>query len=76
MYLWPCLYGDCGCLRGCVHVCECMCLYGECIVFVCVSGHVCMMIVVVCMCACMFVNVCACTVVELCLYVSLAIFVL
>ena len=41
------MYRDCGCLRGCIHVCECVCLYGDCVVFVCASGNVCMVIVCV-----------------------------
>ena len=45
--LLPCLYGGCVCLRGCMHVCECVCWYGDCVVFVCVSGHVCIIIVCV-----------------------------
>ena len=77
MCLWPCLYGDCVCLRRCVYVCDCVCLYCGCVVFVCVSGNVCIMIVGVCVGVCMLVNVCvcACMVVVLCLYVSLAMFV-
>ena len=47
VYVWPNLYGDCGCLRGCVHVCECACLYCDRVVFVCVSDHVCIVIVFV-----------------------------
>ena len=35
--------------------------------FVCVSGHVCMEIVGVCVCVCMFVMLCACMVVVSCL---------
>ena len=55
-----------------MHVCECVCLYSDFDVFVCVSGHVCMLIVGVCLNVYMFVSVCACVVVVLCLYVSLA----
>ena len=74
------MYGDCVCLRGCMHVRECVCLYGGCVAFVCVSGNVCMVIVRACMGASMFVGVCVCV----CLYgvcvvfvcVSLAMFVL
>ena len=75
MSIWPCLYGDCGCLRSCIHVCQCVRLYCDVVVFVCVSGDVCMVIVCVCVGVCMFVNVCACMVVVMCLYVSLAMFV-
>ena len=75
MCLWPCLYGDCVCLRVCMHVCECVCLYCGCVVFVCVPGHVCMVIVDVYVGVCMFVNVCAYMVTVLCLYVSLTMFV-
>ena len=32
-------------LRVCMHVCECVRLYGDCVVFVCVSGHICMVVV-------------------------------
>ena len=74
--VWPCVYGDCGCLRGRMHVCWCVRLYGDCVVFVCVSCHVCMVIVGVRVNVCMCVNVCACMVIVLCLYVSLAMFVL
>ena len=56
MCLWSCLYGDCGCLHVCMHVCERVRLYGGCVAFVCVSGHVCMVIVCVCVDVCMFVN--------------------
>ena len=59
MCLWPCLYGNCECLRVCINVCECVRLYGDCVVFVCVSGHVYIAIVCVCIGVCMFVNVCA-----------------
>ena len=52
-----------------------MCLYADCVVFVCVSVNVCVVIVCVCVGVCMFVNVCACMLVVLCLYVSLAMFV-
>ena len=58
-----------------MHVCECVRLYGEYVVFACVSDHVCMAIVFVCVDVCMFVRVCACMVVVLCLYVSLVMFV-
>ena len=63
MNLWPCSHGD----R--------VCLYGDCAVFVCVSGHVCMVIVCVCVCMGVLMFVCVCMVVVLCLYVSLAVFV-
>ena len=49
----------------------CLC----CVVFVCVSGHVCVVNVGVYVCLCMFVGVCASIVVVLCLYMSLAMFV-
>ena len=75
MRLWSCVYGDCVCLRGYMHICECVCLYGACVVFVFVSGHVCIVIVGVCVGVCMFVNMCACMVLVLCLYVSLPMFV-
>ena len=58
-----------------MRVCECVRLYGGCVVFVCVSGNVCIAIVGICVTVCMFVNVCACMVIMLCLYVSLAMFV-
>ena len=73
MRIWRCLYGDCLCLRGRMHICECACLYGDCVVFVCVPGHVCMVVVCVCVGVFMFVNVCVCMVGVLCLYVILAI---
>ena len=56
--VWPCLYVDCGCLHLCMHVSECVCLYGDCVVFVCISGHVYMVIVGVCVGACIVINVC------------------
>ena len=74
--LLRCLYGDCVCLHVCMQICECVRLHGDCVVFVCVSGYVCMVLVGVCMGVCMFVNVCGCIVIVLCLYVSLAMFVL
>ena len=74
--IWPCLYVGCMCLRLCLHICECVCLCGGCVVFVCVSGHVCMVTVGVCMCACMLVNARACKVIVVCLCASLAMFVL
>ena len=49
-----------------------MCVYCGCVVFVCVSGNGCIVIVGVCFGVCMFVDVCACMVNVLCLYVSLA----
>ena len=76
MCRWPCLYGECACLRGCMLVCECVCLYGGCVACVCVSDHVCIVIVCVCVGVCMFVNVRACMVGVLCLYVSPVVFVL
>ena len=75
MCIWPCLYGDCLCLPVRMHVCGCACVQCGCVVFVCVSGHVCMVIVRVCVNVCMFVDVCACVVVVLCLYVYLTMFV-
>ena len=53
-----------------------MCLYGDCVVFVCVSCDVCMVIVDVCVGVCVCVNVCACIVIVLCFDVSLTMFVL
>ena len=58
-----------------MHVGDCLFLYGGCVVFVCVSCHVCIVNVGVCMGVCMLVIVCACMVVELGLYVSLAMLV-
>ena len=75
MCFLPCLYGDCWCLRLCMHVCVCVCLYGDCVVFLCTFGNVCMVIVGVCVDVCMFVNVCACILIVLCLHASLAMFV-
>ena len=67
------MYGDCGYLRMCMRVCECVCLYGDCVEFVCISGHGLIVIVCVCVCGSMFVNVmCACMMVVLRLYVFLA----
>ena len=40
-----------------MHVCECVRLYGDCIVLVCVSGHGCMVILRVCVGVYMFVTV-------------------
>ena len=73
MFLLLHLYRDCGCLPECMYVCECVCLYGGCAVFVCVSGHVCMVIVGVCMGVCMFADVRACMVIVLRLHVYLAV---
>ena len=75
MCLRPCLYGDCVYLPDCMHVCACVRLCGDCVVCVCVSGYVCMVVVGVCEGVCMFVNVRVCMVIVLCLYVSLAMFV-
>ena len=75
MCVWPSFNGDCMCLRVCMHVCDCVCLYCDCVAFVCVSNHACMVIERVCVCICMFVDVCACMVVSLCLYVSLVMIV-
>ena len=58
MHALPCLYDDFVCLRGCMHVCECVRLYCDCVVFVCVSCHVC--IVNVCAVVCMHVCDCVC----------------
>ena len=74
MRLWSCLYKDCVCLRGAymfVDVCVCVCLYCD-VVFIRESGHVCMVIVYVCVGACMFVSVCVYIVVVLYLYVFFA----
>ena len=49
-----------------MHVCECVCLCDGCVVIVCVSGHVCIVIVGVCVGVCMFVIVCACMVFLCC----------
>ena len=57
------------CLRVCMHVCDCACLHGTCVVFVCVPGHVCMVNLTVCVGARMFV------IVVLCFYVFIAMFV-
>ena len=43
-----------------------VCLYGECVVFVCVSCYVYMVLVCVCVGVWMFVNACAYMVVLLC----------
>ena len=51
------------------------CLYGDCVVFVCVSGHVCFVIVGACVCVCMFANACVCMVIVLCLYLFVVMFV-
>ena len=69
------LYGDCVTLRNCLHVCECVTLSCGCVVFVCVFGHVCMVIVAVCINVCTFVAVCACMANVLCLYVFLVMIV-
>ena len=75
LYVSLALYGGGWRLHGCMHVCECVCLYGGNVVFVCVSGHCCM--VIVCLRVCMHVcEVVACMVIVLCLYVSLAMCVL
>ena len=52
------------------YACLRMCVYCGCVVFVCVSGYVCIVIVYVCVSVCMFVNVCGCIVVVLGMYVS------
>ena len=59
MCLLPWLYGDCGCLRVFVHVCDCACLYGDRVVFVCVPGDVYM--VIVCVRGSMHVCECVCS---------------
>ena len=50
LYVSPAIFVSwlCVCLRVCMHVCECVCVYGGSVVLVCVSGHVCMVIVGVC----------------------------
>ena len=48
-----------------MYVSGCVRLYCGCVVFVCVSGHVYMVTVGVCIGVCMFVNVCDCMVVVL-----------
>ena len=60
MCLWPCVYGGCVCLRGYMHVCECVPLCSDCVVFVCVPGHVFMVIVCVRVGVCMLMIVCGC----------------
>ena len=77
MCLWQCLHCDCVCvcLRRRIHVCDNVCLYDGCVVFVCVPGHVCMAIAGYCVNGFMFVNACACMVIVLCLYASLAMLV-
>ena len=73
MCCWSCLYGDFVCLRVRMHDCEYVCLYGGCVVFVCVPCHFYMVIVRLCMDACMFVCVfvwwlcCVCMCIWLCL---------
>ena len=73
--VWLCVYCDCRCLQTCMHVYDKLCLYGGCVAFACVSGHVRMLTVGVCVGVCMFVNVCDCMVIVLCLYVLLVMFV-
>ena len=58
-----------------MHVCECVCMYCDCVVFVCVSGNCCMVVVGVCVGVCMFVEVCAYIVIVLCWYVPLVMYV-
>ena len=65
--MFACVYA---CLRLCVQ------LYGDCVVFVCVSGYVYVVIVCVFAAVCMFVDACVCIVDVLCLCASLAMFVL
>ena len=67
MRLLPCLYGDCVCAWLHAYVWMCVCLYCDSVVFACVSGHVCMVVVCVCLGVCVFVNVCVCVVIVLCL---------
>ena len=45
-------------------------MYGDCVVLVCVSGHVCIVIVGVCVGTCMFVSVCLYCGCVLCVCVS------
>ena len=45
-------------LRECICVCGCVCLYGDCVACVFVSGHVYMEIVCACINVCMFVGAC------------------
>ena len=56
MCVWPCLNSDCGRLHGCMYVCAFV--YCDCVVFVCVSCHVCIVIVGVRLRVCM--HVCEC----------------
>ena len=72
MGFWRCLYDVCVRLRLCMPVCECVRLCDDCVAFVCVYCHVCMVVVCACVGVCMFVNVCvcACVVIVLCLCVS------
>ena len=62
------------CLRGCMLNSRCVCLYGCCVVFVCVSGHVCMVSVClpgrihVCECALVWRLCCVCMWFWPCLY--------
>ena len=56
MCLLSCLYGDCLGLHQCINVCDCVRLYCDCVVFVCVPGHVCM--VIVCLHVCIYVCEC------------------
>ena len=58
-----------------MYVCECVRLYGDCVVSVCVSCNVYIVIACFRLCVCMCVGVCACMVVVLWLYVSPAMFV-
>ena len=63
------------CLRKCMHVCDCVCLYGNRVVFVRVPGDVCIVIVSVCVAVCVFVNVCVLVwrlcCVDMCLWLCL-----
>ena len=63
---------------GIVCVCIGVCIFADVCMFafVCASGHVCMVILRICVGVCTFVVVNACMVIVLCLYVSLAMFVL
>ena len=48
-----------------MHVCECVRFHCDCVVFVCVSGHLCIVIDGVCVGVNMFANVFACIAIAL-----------